>query len=107
MLAGELGAEYINGVQKNGVGACLKHFAANNQEKHRASKSVEVDERTLREIYLKAFEIAVKKSNPASVMCAYNKVNAIWCSENKMLLNDILRRMELRRFCRIRLGCRT
>lgn len=91
VLAGELGAEYINGVQKNGVGACLKHFAANNQEKHRASKSVEVDERTLREIYLKAFEIAVKKSNPASVMCAYNKVNAIWCSENKMLLNDILR----------------
>lgn len=91
ILAGELSAEYINGVQENGVGACLKHFAANNQEKNRANKSVEVDERTLREIYLKAFEIAVKKSNPASVMCAYNKVNAIWCSENKMLLTDILR----------------
>ncbi len=91
VLAGELAAGYINGLQQSGVKACLKHFAANNQEYDRLNISVEVDERTLREIYLKPFEIAVKKSKPASIMCAYNKVNGIWCSENKYLLNDILR----------------
>lgn len=91
VLAGELAAGYISGLQQSGVKACLKHFAANNQEYDRLNISVEVDERTLREIYLKPFEIAVKKSKPASIMCAYNKVNGIWCSENKYLLNDILR----------------
>lgn len=91
VLAGELAAGYINGLQQLGVKACLKHFAANNQEYDRLNISVEVDERTLREIYLKPFEIAVKKSKPASIMCAYNKVNGIWCSENKYLLNDVLR----------------
>ncbi len=91
VLAGELAAGYINGLQQLGVKACLKHLAANNQEYDRLNISVEIDERTLREIYLKPFEIAVKKSKPASIMCAYNKINGIWCSENKYLLNDVLR----------------
>ncbi len=91
VLAGELAAGYINGLQKLGVKPSLKHFAVNNQEYDRLKISVEIDERVLREIYLKPFEIAVKKSNPASVMCAYNKVNGIWCSENKYLLTDVLR----------------
>lgn len=91
VLAGEMGAAYINGLQKKGVGACLKHFAANNQETKRDYVSVDVDERTLREIYLKGFEIAIKKGNPYAVMCAYNKISAVWCSENKFLLTQILR----------------
>lgn len=91
VLAGEMAAGYINGLQELGVKACLKHLAANNQEYDRTTVSADIEERTLREIYLKPFEIAVKKSNPASVMCAYNKLNGIWCSENKYLLNDILR----------------
>ena len=91
VVSGELGAAYINGLQSLGVAASLKHYALNNQEKDRLQVSVEADERSLREIYLKGFEIAVKKSNPASVMCAYNKYQSIWCSENKYLLNDILK----------------
>ena len=91
VLAGELAAAYINGIKSLGVKVCLKHFAANNQERDRSVISVEIDERTLREIYLKPFEIAVKKSEPDSIMCAYNKVNSIWCSENEYLLTDILR----------------
>ena len=91
VVAGELGAAYINGLQSLGVAASLKHYALNNQEKDRLQISVEADERTLREIYLKGFEIAVKKSNPASVMCAYNKYQSVWCSENKYLLTDILK----------------
>ncbi len=91
VLSGEMAAGYINGLQELGVKACLKHFAANNQEYDRATVSVDIEERTLREIYLKPFEIAINKSNPASVMCAYNKINGIWCSENKYLLDDILR----------------
>ncbi len=91
VVAGELGAAYINGVESLGVATSLKHYALNNQEKNRTRISVEVDERTLREVYLKCFEIAVKKSKPTSVMCAYNKYQSIWCSENKRLLNDILK----------------
>lgn len=91
LLSGELTAGYINGLQELGVSACVKHFAVNNQETDRGYISVETDERTLREIYLKAFEIAVKKSKPDAVMCSYNKLNAIWTSENKMLLTDILK----------------
>ncbi len=91
VVSGELAAAYINGLQSLGVAASLKHFALNNQEKDRTHISVETDERTLREIYLKGFEIAVKKSQPYSVMCAYNKYQSIWCSENKHLLNDILK----------------
>lgn len=93
VLAGELAAAYINGLQSLGVSASLKHFAANNQEIHRIHVSVDADIRTLMEIYLKAFEIAVKKSSPASIMCAYNKIHSIWCSENKFLLTEVLRDM--------------
>lgn len=92
VLAGELAAGYIRGIQEEGVSACLKHFAVNNQEKDRLELNAEVDERTLREIYLKVFEIAVKKGKPDAVMCAYNKLNAIWCSENRFLLTEILRK---------------
>ncbi len=91
VLSGEIGAAYINGVQSRGISACLKHFALNNQEKYRLNISSEVDIRVMREIYLRGFEIAIKKSNPYSVMCAYNKVNAIYCSENKYLLTDVLK----------------
>lgn len=91
VLSGELGAAFIQGVEEEGIATSLKHFAANNQETERSSISVEVDERTLREYYLRPFEIAVKKGNPASVMCAYNKLGGIWCSEHKWLIQDILR----------------
>lgn len=91
VLAGELAASYIQGVQEAGVSACVKHLAANNQEKNRSEINVEVEERTLRELYLKAFQIAVQKGKPDAVMCAYNKLNAIWCSENPFLLTRVLR----------------
>ncbi len=91
VLAGELAASYINGLQKHGVAASLKHFAANNQERNRNEINAEIDERTFREIYLKAFEIAVKKSNPVSVMCSYNKINSVWASENPFILKEILK----------------
>ena len=90
-LAGEMAASLINGIQSKGVGASLKHFAANNQEFKRLSISAEVDERTLREIYLPAFETAVKKAQPWTVMCAYNKLNGTYCSEHHELLVDILK----------------
>jgi len=91
LIAGELGAAYISGLQSKGVGACLKHYALNNQEIGRNLVSVEIDLRVMREIYLKGFEIAIKKANPQSVMCSYNKVFSIWVSENKYLLTDILK----------------
>lgn len=90
-LAGELGAAYIQSLQAQGVAACVKHFAANNQETRRMSGSSNMDERTLNEIYLPAFEAAVKKGGTRSVMCAYNAINDTFCSENKMLLTDTLR----------------
>jgi beta-glucosidase len=90
-LAGELAASLINGVQSRGVGTSLKHYATNNQEFQRFSISSEVDERTLREIYLPAFEKAVKKAKPWTVMCAYNKLNGEYCSEHHYLLTDILK----------------
>lgn len=91
-LAGKLAAAYIQGLQKMGIAACVKHFAANNQETRRLSGSSEVDERTLRELYLPAFEMAVKDGKVRSVMCAYNAVNGVYCAENKELLTDILRK---------------
>lgn len=90
-LAGGLGAAYVSGLQAQGVAACVKHFAANNQETRRMSGSSEMDERTLREIYLPAFEAAVKKGGAQSIMCAYNAINGTFCSENKQLLTEILR----------------
>ena len=90
-LAGEMAASFINGVQSQGVGTSLKHYAVNNQEYERFRISAEVDERTLREIYLPAFETAVKKAQPWTVMCAYNKLNGTYCSEHHELLVDILK----------------
>lgn len=92
ILSGELGAAYVKGVQDQGIGTSLKHYVCNNQEIDRHRISVEVDERTLREYYLKPFEIVVKKAKPTSVMCSYNKMGGIWCSENSYLLNTILRK---------------
>lgn len=91
-LAGKLGASYIRGLQEKGIAACVKHFACNNQETRRLSGSSEVDERTLREIYLPAFEMAVKEGGVRSVMNAYNAINGTFCAENKKLLTDILRK---------------
>ncbi|MBK8034285.1 MAG: glycoside hydrolase family 3 C-terminal domain-containing protein [Chloroflexi bacterium] len=91
VVAGELSAKLIQGVQSKGVGTSLKHFAVNNQETRRFTVSSEIDERTLREIYLTGFEIAVKQGKPWTVMCAYNRVNGTLCSEHPYLLTQILR----------------
>lgn len=91
VVAGELGAAFVNGVQEHGVGTSLKHFAANNQEWRRMSISAEIDERTLREIYLAAFETVVKKAHPWTIMCSYNRINGVYSCENDWLLNKVLR----------------
>jgi len=90
-LAGEMAASLINGIQEKGVGTSLKHYAANNQEFQRFSINAEVDERTLREIYLPAFEKAVKQAQPWTVMCSYNKINGVYGSEHHYLLTEILK----------------
>ncbi|WP_432405394.1 beta-glucosidase [Wukongibacter sp. M2B1] len=90
-LSGYLSAAFIEGIQSKGVGATIKHYIANNQEYKRLTMSSEIDERTLREIYLRAFEIAIKKGKPWAVMCSYNKLNGTYCSESYELLTEILR----------------
>lgn len=91
-LTGILGMEYVKGLQSENVGACVKHFAVNNQENRRRTIDVVIDERALREVYLKAFEMIIKNAKPWSIMSAYNKANGEYCSENQHLLNDILRK---------------
>lgn len=90
-LAGQSTAEYTKGVQSQGVGVTLKHFAGNNQETNRNSINALISERALREIYLSAFEMGVKEANPWAVMTSYNKINGTWLSENKAIVGDILR----------------
>ncbi|MEG2395432.1 MAG: glycoside hydrolase family 3 C-terminal domain-containing protein [Oscillospiraceae bacterium] len=90
-LAGKYATSFINGVQARGIGTSLKHFAANNQEACRLTVNSVVDERTLREIYLAGFEMAVKESQPWTIMAAYNRLNDTHCTENKWLLTDVLR----------------
>ena len=90
-LAGKLAAGFIRGAEAQGIGTSLKHFAANSQELSRFTSDSVLDERTLRELYLTAFEIAVKEGKPSTVMCAYPKLNGVHCSDNKALLTDILR----------------
>jgi beta-glucosidase len=91
-LSGVLATHYIRAVQSKGVGVSLKHFAVNNQEYRRFSISAEVDERALHEIYLPAFEMAVKQGQPWTVMCAYNKINGTYASEHRWLLSDLLKK---------------
>ena len=91
LLAGKIAGSFILGVQENNVGACIKHYALNNSENYRYMGSSSVDERAAREIYLKAFEHAVKIGHPKTAMCGYQQVNGIHCSENKWLLKDMLR----------------
>ena len=84
-------AQWIKGVQSQGVGTSLKHFAANNQEKARLVGNSVIDERALREIYLTAFERAVKQAKPWTLMCSYNRINDVYSCENSWLLQDVLR----------------
>ena len=91
LLSGELAAAYVQGLQAQGVGASLKHFAANNQEFCRLINNSQVDERALREIYLKAFEIVVRKAQPWTIMPSYNLINGIYACQNETLLTRIAR----------------
>lgn len=91
VVSGELGAAMVRGIQSRGVGACLKHFAANSQEHARMVSDSVVDERTLRELYLAPFEHVVRHVRPWSVMTAYNKLNGVYCSEHEWLLREVLR----------------
>ena len=90
-IAGKMAAAFIKGQQSAGVSSSLKHFAVNNQEYKRQNGDSQVDDRALREIYLAPFETAVKEGRPGTVMCSYNKINGIHASDNKWLLNDVLR----------------
>lgn len=92
VVAGEMAASFIKGVENEGIGTSLKHFACNNQEYKRQNGNSLVDERACHEIYLKPFEIAVKKGHPSTVMCSYNRINGVYSSDNSELLTDILRK---------------
>ena len=91
LLAGKMATALIKGVQSKNVGTSIKHFALNNQEHRRLSSSSDCDERTMREIYFPAFEMAVKEAQPWTVMCSYNRINGVFASENSWLLTDVLR----------------
>lgn len=91
LLSGKMAVGEITGIQEQGVGSCVKHFALNNQEYFRQTSNSVVDEKTLREIYLPSFEMAVKQAKPWAIMSAYNRVNGVYASENKVLLTDILK----------------
>ena len=91
-LAGRMATEIIRGIQSRNVGTSIKHFAMNSQEHRRMSSSSDADERTIREIYFPAFEMAVKEARPWTVMCSYNKINGVYASENPWLLTDVLRK---------------
>lgn len=91
-LTGKLATSFVKGVKSNNVGVCLKHFAVNSEENERCSINEVVDERSLREIYLKAFEMVVKEAKPVSIMASYNRVNGYYACENAHLLTDILRK---------------
>ena len=91
IVAGRMAAGLIRGIQSNGVSACPKHFAVNSQELRRQASNSVVDERTMREIYLTAFEIAVREAAPMTIMTSYNEINGVYAHENKHLLQDILR----------------
>ena len=90
-LTGRMAVAYINGLQSQGVGACIKHFVCNDSEFERTSMSSEVGERPLRELYLRPFQAAIQQARPWAVMSSYNKLNGVWCSENKRLLLEILK----------------
>lgn len=92
LLSGAMGAAEVQGVQSQGVGVSVKHFALNNSENYRFMGDSVVDERAMREIYLKSFERVVRQGQPATVMCAYNRINGVYCSENRWLLTDVLRK---------------
>ena len=90
-LAGEIATGFIQGVQSKNVGTSIKHYMANSQENRRLTSDSKIDERTMREIYMPAFETAVKESQPWTVMCSYNRINGIYAAEHKYLLTDVLR----------------
>ncbi len=87
-----MAAAEVKGVQENGTGVSVKHFALNNSENYRFMGDSVCDMRTIRELYLKPFEIIVKESKPQTLMCAYNKINGTYCCQNKWLLTDVLRK---------------
>jgi beta-glucosidase len=91
LVSGVLGAALVHGLQAQGVGASVKHFAANNQETDRARVSADVDERTLQEIYLPAFERVITEASPWTVMCSYNRINGTYASQSSWLLTEVLR----------------